>query len=103
VPGSNSGKESGTISRKILVESLGKKSGKDLPDQVKLCWGGWAGQKCARQGDFFASGKRPFCTQEHQVYTKPFQQGDEVESESDKRVNPSWMQRSKGVWAKEKF
>jgi hypothetical protein len=30
-------------------------------------------------------GKRPFCTQEHQVYTRPIQQGDEVESESNKK------------------
>jgi hypothetical protein len=37
-----------------------------------------------RQGDFFNSGKRPFCTQEYQVYTRPIQQGDKVESESNK-------------------
>jgi hypothetical protein len=31
------------------------------------------------------SGKRLFCTQEHHVYTRPIQQGDEVESESNKK------------------
>jgi hypothetical protein len=37
-----------------------------------------------RQGDFFTLGKRSFYTQEHQVYTRPIQQGDKVESESNK-------------------
>jgi hypothetical protein len=63
----------------------GKKSGKELPDRVKLGSGGRARQKRARQGDFFATGKRPFCTQEHQVYTRLIQQGDKVESESNKK------------------
>jgi hypothetical protein len=50
---------------------LGKEAGQD--------------KKCARHGDFFASGKRLFCTQEYQVYTRLIQQGDEVESESNKK------------------
>jgi hypothetical protein len=36
VSGSNSGKESGTISSKNPVEHPNKKSGKELLDQVKL-------------------------------------------------------------------
>jgi hypothetical protein len=36
VPGSNLGKESSTISGKNPVERLGMKSGKELPDRVKL-------------------------------------------------------------------
>jgi hypothetical protein len=30
-------------------------------------------------------GKRIFCTWEHQVYKRPIQQGDKVESESNKK------------------
>jgi hypothetical protein len=89
VPGSNSGKESGTMLGKNPIEHLGKKLGKELPDRYSSGEGGRAGQKCARQGDFFTLGKRHFCTQEHQVYTRPVQQGDDVESDSIKRVNPS--------------
>jgi hypothetical protein len=48
-------------------------------------YGGQARQKIARQGDFLASGKRPFGTREHQVYTRPIRQGDKVESESNKK------------------
>jgi hypothetical protein len=41
--------------------------------------------KHARQEDLFALGKKPFCTWEHQVYTRPIQQGDKVESVSNKK------------------
>jgi hypothetical protein len=37
------------------------------------------------KGTFFALGKRPFCTWEHQVYVRPIQQGDNVESKSNKK------------------
>jgi hypothetical protein len=73
VPSSDSGKESGIISAKNPGEHLGKKLGKEV------------GQDKNMQDKVFASGKRPFCTQEHQVYTRPIEQGDEVESESNKK------------------
>jgi hypothetical protein len=85
VLGSDSGKESGTISSKNSGKRLGKKSGKELPNRIKLRQGGRARQKCARQGDFFALGKGPFCTSEHQVYTRLIEQGDKAESESNKK------------------
>jgi hypothetical protein len=77
--------ESGTISGKNLGNHLGMKSGKELPDRVKTWVRRPGKKKCARQGDFFASGKTPFCTWEHQVYTRSIQQGDKVESESNKK------------------
>jgi hypothetical protein len=80
VPSSNSGKESSTVSGK----HPGKKLGKELPDQVKTRVRWPDKKKNVRQGDFFASGKRPFCTWEHQIYTRPIQHGDKVESESNK-------------------
>jgi hypothetical protein len=55
-----------------------------VPDGVKTRVRRPGRKKRVRQGDFFALGKRPFCTQEHQVYTRPIQQGDKVESESNK-------------------
>jgi hypothetical protein len=55
-----------------------------VKDRLKTWIRGRARPKCARQGDFFASGKRPFCTREHQVYTRLIQQGDKVDSESNK-------------------
>jgi hypothetical protein len=63
----------------------GYEIGKYLPDRVKTRVRRPGKTKCARQGDFFASGKRPFCTHEYQVYTRPIQQGDKVESESNKK------------------
>jgi hypothetical protein len=84
VLGSDAGKKSGTISSKTLGKRPGKKSGKELPDRVETQVRSQTRQKYARQGDFFASSKRPFHTQEHRVYTRPIQQGDKVESESNK-------------------
>jgi hypothetical protein len=63
VLGSDSGKELSTISGKNPGELPGKKSGKELPDRVKLGSGGRAGQKWADK-ETSLYGKRPFCTQE---------------------------------------
>jgi hypothetical protein len=85
VPDSDLGRESGTVSSKNPGKRPGKKSGKELPGRVKTRVRRSGKKKCVRQGDFFASGKRPFCTREHQIYTRLIQQGDKVESESNKK------------------
>jgi hypothetical protein len=68
VSGIDSGKESGTFSGNNPGMRLGKKSSQELPDWVRRL------------------GKRKTCkTRGHQVYRRPNQQGDKVESESKKK------------------
>jgi hypothetical protein len=79
------GKKLGTITGK----HLSKKSGKELTDRVKTQVRRLGKTKMCKTRRFFALGKRPFCTRKNQAYTRPIKQGDKVESESNKRVNPS--------------
>jgi hypothetical protein len=65
--------ESGTISGKNLGKHPGKKLGKELPDWVKT-WVRRPGKtKTYMTRKLLCFGKRTFCTQEHQVYTRSIQ------------------------------